>query len=40
MKNLILTSFIIVSAIIGVQAQKANNFNVSKFEKELIKEMS
>ena len=40
MKNLILTSFLIVSTIIGVQAQKANNFNVSKFEKELIKEMS
>jgi hypothetical protein len=40
MKNIILTSVLIVSTIIGVQAQKANNFNVDKFEKELIKEMS
>lgn len=40
MKNLILTSFLIFSTIIGAQAQKANNFDVAKFEKELIKEMS
>jgi hypothetical protein len=40
MKNIILTSILIFSTIIGAQAQKANNFNVSKFEKELIKEMS
>ena len=40
MKNLILTSVLIFSIIIGAQAQKANNFDVDKFEKELIKEMS
>jgi hypothetical protein len=40
MKNLILTSVLIFSIIIGAQAQKANNFDVAKFEKELIKEMS
>ena len=40
MKNLILTSVLIFSTIIGAQAQKANNFDVAKFEKELIKEMS
>lgn len=40
MKNLILTFPLILSTIIGAQAQKANNFNVDKFEKELIKEMS
>jgi len=40
MKNLILTSVLIFSMIIGAQAQKANNFDVAKFEKELIKEMS
>jgi hypothetical protein len=40
MKNIILTSVLIVSTIIGVKAQKANNFNLAKFEKELIKEMS
>lgn len=39
MKNIILTSVLIVSTIIGVKAQKANNFNVDKFEKELIKQM-
>jgi len=40
MKNLILTFALIFSTIIGAQAQKANNFDVAKFEKELIKEMS
>jgi hypothetical protein len=40
MKTLILTSVLIFSTIIGAQAQKANNFDVAKFEKELIKEMS
>ena len=40
MKNLILTFALILSTIIGAQAQKANNFDVAKFEKELIKEMS
>jgi hypothetical protein len=40
MKNLILTSVLIFSTIIGAQAQKPNNFDVAKFEKELIKEMS
>jgi hypothetical protein len=40
MKNLILTFALIFSMIIGAQAQKANNFDVAKFEKELIKEMS
>ena len=39
MKNLFLTLGIIILSITGLQAQKANNFNVDKFEKELIKEM-
>ena len=38
MKTLILTFVLIFSMIIGAQAQKANNFDVAKFEKELIKE--
>jgi hypothetical protein len=40
MKDFILTISLIVLTIIGAHAQKANNFNVEKFEKELIKEMS
>lgn len=40
MKNLILTFALILSTIIGAQAQKGNNFDVAKFEKELIKEMT
>ena len=40
MKNLFLTFGIIILSITGLQAQKANNFDVAKFEKELIKEMS
>jgi hypothetical protein len=40
MKSLILTSALILANIIGAKAQKANNFDVSKFEKDLIKEMS
>lgn len=40
MKDFILTISLIVLPIIGAHAQKANNFSVEKFEKELIKEMS
>ena len=40
MKNLILTFGVILITISGSLAQKANNFSVEKFEKELIKEMS
>ena len=40
MKDLILAFCLLVLAASGAQAQKANNFNVEKFEKELIKEMS
>jgi hypothetical protein len=39
MKNLILTSALAISVIFSSQAQKANNFDVNKFEKELIKQM-
>jgi hypothetical protein len=39
MKNLFLTFGIILLTISGSLAQKANNFSVEKFEKELIKEM-
>ena len=40
MKDFILTISLILLPIIGAHAQKANNFSVEKFEKELIKEMS
>jgi len=39
MKKLILTLALVISTIINSQAQKANNFDVNKFEKELIKQM-
>jgi hypothetical protein len=40
MKDFILTISLILLPIIGAHAQKANNFSLEKFEKELIKEMS
>lgn len=39
MKNLFLTTALVISTFFNSQAQKANNFDVKKFEKELIKQM-
>jgi hypothetical protein len=39
MKEFILSIFIILSTIIAARTQKANDFNVDKFQQEIMKQM-